>query len=130
MKKTGNQTTEKKSDEGVRERIRHDGIPSPSVESESVTEKTDGQEDKAGSEVVAAESLPVESDDEQRITLVEAERLQKEAYLRGRNEAIASALHSHGTAGGRNLTPGLSGEALPSDPQIARLFNIRPSVWE
>lgn len=62
----------------------------------------------------------------------EAEAL-REAYLRGRNEAIAEALGrdaEHPFDAPRNHTPGIQDPYTPpSDPALAAVFTFRQSVW-
>ena len=58
----------------------------------------------------------------------------REAYLRGRNEAIAEALGrdgEHPLTAPRNHTPGIEDPYTPpSDPTLAAIFTFRPSVWQ
>lgn len=64
----------------------------------------------------------------------EHERQLREAYLRGRNEAIAKATGADTAAISlqpANRTPGIADTtAPPSDPDLANLFRLRPSVWD
>lgn len=58
----------------------------------------------------------------------------REAYLRGRNEAIAEALGrdaEHPFVAPRNHTPGIRDPYTPpSDPALAAMFTFRQSVWQ
>lgn len=56
-----------------------------------------------------------------------------DAYLRGRNEAIAEAAATDNSVSLQavNRTPGVTDPATPpSDPFLAKLFRHRPSVWD
>lgn len=58
----------------------------------------------------------------------------REAYLRGRNEAISASLgrdSEHPLTAPRNHTPGIEDPYTPpSDPTLAAIFTFRPSVWQ
>lgn len=55
------------------------------------------------------------------VTLDEAERREREAYLRGRNEAVAEKI-----AAERNIMPAEQSE----EPGIESIFTFRESVWD
>lgn len=64
-------------------------------------------------------------------TSEQAEAMVNEAYIRGRNEAIARSVAEASPTHAVNRTPGNTDPATPpSDPELAAIFSLRHSVWE
>lgn len=62
------------------------------------------------------------------------EESPREAYLRGRNEAITEAMRANDDSRvgiAENRTPGITDPTSPpSDEVLAEFFSFRPSVWK
>ena len=62
------------------------------------------------------------------------EESPRDAYLRGRNEAITEAMRANADSQvgiAENRTPGIDDPASPpSDEVLAEFFSFRPSVWK
>lgn len=99
------------------------------VESTDDTAAESGNNGKDG-----ADEDPLPAAESDLISTGKADEMVREAYLRGRNEAIASAMagEAHSPAlEAANLTPGVATtETPPSDPDLAEIFSFRPSVWQ
>lgn len=81
----------------------------------------------AGSNQASAAEVAAAQDNANQLS---AEELARKAYIRGRNEAISSAMDSVMNRGvAVNLTPGTEPDAPPSDPEMLEIFHLRPSVW-
>lgn len=110
--------------------------PTPTISEEALSTPADLQQDATDKVVYVDESDCTESpaDTHPETTEEEHERQLREAYLRGRNEAIAKATGADTGAISlqpANRTPGIADTATPpSDPDLANLFRLRPSVWD
>lgn len=87
---------------------------------------------------VSAEENEEEADDrlygEASSSAATGEESLRDAYLRGRNEAITEAMRANADSQvgiAENRTPGIDDPASPpSDEVLAEFFSFRPSVWK